>query len=560
MIARGLGLRRLGGALICCLSLGPLGLAECDFEDDRDACQVDQRGPDGDPEDLIYALPASCAFQCGDCPEPEQPYDCPAMRPWSQVPHAAACGCFDGQPPAAVAGACSATLVQGEALRRAGRHDDQLWVLPNGHRVAPAGRYASLDESDLVGTFPMTLLPIEGTTLLLSSDGGIKDNVLRLLDPTALLGGGAPSVSHLRFSRPSSLFHGLAWLPPSAALASGGGDGMVYAFDVDTTALSLARDEARDIDLGGGTGDSFGDARWYSGPLATALGGTRLLVGSSAAAGVVQVRSLEVADWGTSFGNIKVPGKSVFEIALDPFDPQESTLYATIWDAGLLAEIDVGSLKVTRTLDVGKNPEGMAFLNATDMVVVSSDLDRLTVVDRSTMQTTSSVDLFEQGQPYGHGPSALAYDEPRGRLYATLSAVNAVAVFDVVGATLVPAGRISTGWWPTAVSVMADGSLVILSGKGTGTGPDFGSYDWNDGLITTLMHGGVQYVPVSELGDLSALTATAEASRKLADAPGYPTVSCPDGAAYDFPVPRSPAEGPSDRIEHVMFIARENKT
>ncbi len=528
-----------------------------------DACPAAYRGPDSDPEELIFTVPTSCSFYCSDCAEPATPYPCPAMRPWAAVPHADACGCFDGKPPEVVAGDCSASTPAGEALRKAGPQGDQTWVLPNGHVIQPAGTYAALDEGDLEGTFPMTLLPIAGTSLFLSSDGGIRDNALRLLDIQALMGSADPTVAHVRFAKPTSLFHGIAWLAPDTALASGGGDGFVYAFDVDTLGHTLTRDESRDIDLGGPTSMSYGEARWYAGPLAVAQGGTQLIIGPSGAATHLQVRSIEAPTWGDSLGTIDIPARSVFELAADPFDPAGETLYATLWDSDLVIEINAATMDVTRSLEVGKNPEGIAFLDDTLMVVASSDMDRLTVIDRSAWLQKGSIDIFEEGQPYGQGPTELAFDSVRNKLYATLSGVNALAVFDVSlsasDAGLAPAGRIPTAWWPTDVVVQDDGSLVVTAGKGTGTGPDLGTYPYGDGPITTLMHGGVQYVDVPTPTELSAMTDTAEAARQLALTEGYPEVTCPD-ETYDFPVPLTPEDGPSEQIKHVVFIIRENKT
>ena len=521
-------------------------------------------GGSGDPEELQFEIPYSCAYQCvSDCAEPETPYSCPAMGPWDQVPHADSCGCYTGKGPEVVAGRCAASDPSGEALRKAGDQGGQKWVLPDGHLIQPAGTYATLDEDSLDGTFPMTLLPIEGTSLMLSSDGGLIDNVFRLIDVDALAAGSPPTADYVTFARPTSLFHGIAWLPPDTALASGGGDGFVYAFTVDTAAATMSRDDTRDIDLGGPTSSSAAGARWYSGPIAVAGLGARLVVGPSTSATSIQVRSLEAGSWGQSMGTIAIDGQSVFEIAPDPDDPLGQTVYATVWDGDSVIELNIETLEVTHSLSVGKNPEGIAFLSPTAMVVAASDADTLTVIDRSSWTVHSQAMLTEEGQPVGHGPASLAFDAAASRLYAVLSGVDAVAVFDVLldgnGATLTPAGRIPTAWWPTDVEVTADGSLVVLAGKGTGTGPDMGDYPYGDGPITELMHGGIQHVPTPSAATLGTMTEAAEEGRLLADTPGYPEVSCPDGD-YDFPVPRTPAEGPSDIIEHVIFIVRENKT
>ena len=41
---------------------------------------------------------------------------------------------------------------------------------------------------------------------------------------------------------------------------------------------------------------------------------------------------------------------------------------------------------------------------------------------------------------------------------------------------------------------------------------------------------------------------------------GFTDVTCPTGAAYDFPVPRVGSTGPSSQIHHVILVIRENKT
>ena len=516
------------------------------------------------PEDatsFARAIPRSCALTCGQpCEEVATPYDCPAMGPWKSMPHAEACGCFDGVFPKPVTGACAATEPAGDALRPTGPAGTQTWVLPDGHPIQPAGVYAQLDESDLSGTFPMSIVPIPGTSFVLSSDGGIQDNALRLMDIDALAAGAEPSVAHVRFPAPSSLYYGVVFLPPSTALASGGGDGMVYAFDVDTAAATIARDETRDMDLGASNETTTAKSRWYSGPMAVSTDGTRLLVAPSSYELEIQIRSLETATWGAKTGTIPLSSKAVFEVAADPFDPQGDTFYATMWDRSEVVELSAATEQVTRTMTVGKNPEGIAFIDDRLMVVASADADVLVLIDRSTWVERARIELRAEGEPLGHGPSVISYDAQRRRLYAALSGVNAVAAFDVsADGTIAPVGRIPTAWWPTGVLARDDGSLVILAGKGTSTGPDGGKRVWNEGIITSLMQGGVQVVPAPSQADLDAMTATADAARKLAELPGYPKVECPAGEG-DFPIPTSFEQGPSDAIKHIVFIVRENKT
>jgi hypothetical protein len=224
--------------------------------------------------------------------------------------------------------------------------------------------------------------------------------------------------------------------------------------------------------------------------------------------------------------------------------------------------IDAAAGKVTQTIALEKNPSQIVFLDATYAVVAESDSDSLAVVDRVAGTVEARVPVFEPDAPRGFSPAALTWDAPRNRLYATLAGVNAVEAYDVtLGSppTIHPAGRLPTAWWPTAVLATDDGSLVILNGKGHGTGTDGKYYPWTQGPITARMRGSVEWVPASDLVDLSASTKIVDQTRDLAGAAGAPAITCPDGV-FDFPIPKDTKSGPSKQIEHVILVVRENKT
>src|SRR6185437_12443375 len=151
-------------------------------------------------------------------------------------------------------------------------------------------------------------------------------------------------------------------------------------------------------------------------------------------------------------------------------------------------------------------------------VVTEEDNDTLAVVDRAAGMVTSEVPIWTTGAPHGAEPSAIAYDATNKQLYVTLAGVNAIQVFDVAlgtPPTLTPTGRVPTAWWPTGVMVDPGGSLVVITGKGHGTGTDDKQYTWGNGDITGRMHGSIQYVSSAELTNLSALTTTADQGYQL---------------------------------------------
>jgi hypothetical protein len=107
--------------------------------------------------------------------------------------------------------------------------------------------------------------------------------------------------------------------------------------------------------------------------------------------------------------------------------------------------------------------------------------------------------------------------------------------------------------------VAPDGALVIVNGKGHGSGTDGKPYPWGEGPITGRMRGSIQRVPAAELVDLGAMSAGVKQGLELEKLPGRPTVVCPAGAS-DFPIPADNQSGPSAQIKHVILVVRENKT
>src|SRR6185369_17530127 len=75
-------------------------------------------------------------------------------------------------------------------------------------------------------------------------------------------------------------------------------------------------------------------------------------------------------------------------------------------------------------------------------------------------------------QPMGMTPSALGLSADGKRLFVACSDANAAAVVEVAESRSRVEGFIPTGWYPTAVRGLANGTLVILNGKGLRSYPN----------------------------------------------------------------------------------------
>lgn len=167
------------------------------------------------------------------------------------------------------------------------------------------------------------------------------------------------------------------------------------------------------------------------------------------------------------------------------------------------------------------------------------------------------VDFGTRPRMVGGYPNALAVSPDNTRLYVAEAGLNSVAVLDVstpTSPTLL--GRIPTGWYPSALAASPDGKyLYIGNAKGVGedvnpltdpaspgspTGlPSFPGVDSN------YIFGTVQQVDLSQAFDKTSVLAN-----------NFALNPAPDASV----VPIGGVGSPSQKIKHVFFILKENKT
>jgi DNA-binding beta-propeller fold protein YncE len=513
----------------------------------------------GDPLDLLRP-PTSCAYQCpsGNCPEYDMPYACPAMVAWTAMPHAAACGMWDQKYPAVVPGKCTATAPSGAAIAYASAS-----LLPDGRRLAPAGSDWVFAETDMKGGLTTALLRVPGTNYVLTVDSGAGDHGVRLVDTTKI-GQGDPVASYVRFADPKTLNSGIAFVAPDRVYVATN-NGVVQALAIDTVMGKLALDDPNSLALPTSTDGNGKPRAWYVAAVAASPDGKKLAV-----AGVndtqLLVYDIDKASptYKQLLGSVDLDAAEAFGVWFDPNDAMGARVWVSQWDAKAIAEIDVSNPKapvVSHSYKTEKTPEGVAFLDARTMIVAADLGDALSVIDRVTMNVTKiAVDV--QTTTYGREPTTLAWDAPRKRLYATLSGMNAVRAFDVdtsqMPPVITPAGMLPTGFWPSGVVAMDDGSLVVSNMRGRGTGPRPLYFMLGDSDISDRMRGSIQKAPAPSGMDLVSGETNVRAYASPATAQGSPAVSCPNGE-HDFPLPATNQEGASPEIKHVFLIVRENK-
>jgi DNA-binding beta-propeller fold protein YncE len=167
-------------------------------------------------------------------------------------------------------------------------------------------------------------------------------------------------------------------------------------------------------------------------------------------------------------------------------------------------------------------------------------------------------------EPAGMTPSGLALNSDQTRLFVVCSDANAVAVADVSAPRSHLIGLIPVGWYPTAARVLADGRLLVLNGRGSGSYP--GTYPGSPKKPAVASEGlrAQGYIASVQTGSLSVIApltdeALEEATRTVVSFSPYrdalldAAASQPDSVVVSKPGKPSP-------IRNVIYVIKENRT
>jgi YVTN family beta-propeller protein len=235
----------------------------------------------------------------------------------------------------------------------------------------------------------------------------------------------------------------------------------------------------------------------------------------------------------------------------------------------------VTSAGLQKVIKVGGEPNRM-ILSADQLrlYVANGDLDEIEVINTTTDVVKSRISVTRPGYKYkGSNPNSLALG-PEGKvLYVTLGGENAVAVIDVASQQLL--GRIPTGWYPSSVSVSADGTrLFVVNMKsnagpnleyridcpGTGIPPQYSALlcptaarevdggalstaTSRDEYILALLKAGFSTIPVPDPNTLGYLSQLVDANNGFNNPQTDPMMTFLHG-----------------QIKHVIYIQKENRT
>jgi DNA-binding beta-propeller fold protein YncE len=268
-----------------------------------------------------------------------------------------------------------------------------------------------------------------------------------------------------------------------------------------------------------------------------------------------------------------IPGTYPIALAVAP---NGERAYVALWNASEIVELDLAKgeaarrltlLKPTSAVAPGTHPCAFEFSPDHKVLYVAlANRDAVAAVSIAAGQflVKGYFDTRLPGQSYfGAEPVALAVNASGSRLYVANMASDAVAVIDTAKLDrktaktgfAEPIGFIPTEWMPISMALSA-GKLYVATDKGRGTGPNnmpqaqteemkahnhYSSHTY----IATLLHGSLATIDESTIDkNLAQWTQTVLASNRMKAAAEKITF----------------AGGAHDRIKHVIYIIKENRT
>ena len=238
--------------------------------------------------------------------------------------------------------------------------------------------------------------------------------------------------------------------------------------------------------------------------------------------------------------------------------------FVSLWNASAVAELDLAAGRVSRIIPLQKPVDPLAggshptalLLTRDDsrLFIALTNRDEIDALDTATGKPLCTLSTKLPGQTYGGSdPEYLALSSDEKTLFSADAISDSVAVFDInhpsAGEPLKANGFIPTEWYPTVVAATAK-DLLIGSAKGRGSGPN----------PTPLGHGKdgrpeYPYNPAMTQGSLARIP-LADLTEKLASW----TEQVSKINASQGNLDRVPFAGGENKIRHVIYVIKENRT
>ena len=326
--------------------------------------------------------------------------------------------------------------------QRPGALGGGVTLLPNGWKIAPAGRHIS------VGDLPLAMAETPDGSAVLVANNGFARPSISVVDLQNRIVRSAITLDHA--------WLGLAWHPDGKRLyVSGAANNTVHELHWDGGVLVrgddlvLGRPMERPPE---GTNRPEPVPQSFIGGLAVSPDGKRLF----AVHVLGQIVSAVDLETGHVLRSIGLPAEAYTCVV----SPDGKTLFVSIWGGAKVLSFDAWSFEPRGEMTVGEHPNAMALTrDGKRLFVACANTNAVWAIDLETGRAAEqiSVSMFPQAPP-GTTPNHVSLSPDDKRLLVANADNNTVAVVDVAkpGSSEVE-GFIPTGGYPTAAMFSRDG-------------------------------------------------------------------------------------------------------
>ena len=450
---------------------------------------------------------------------------------------------------------CNGDPITEEAYYKSVRQGDDTAIITNGRKITPYYSGGGLVYKG-VGVFPIGADISSNGEIMAISNNGITDvyfkrDVIAGVDADDMekyYDEDYQSVTIIDMNKKEaiykiplkSLFVGIGFSPDSKRLyAAGGGGDVIRVIDIlsypsSATGFSVAVSDSIPIP-------------YYPTGLAISKDSKKLFVTQ------LQHHNLSIVDVDK---NSNTYGKIITTFVTESYpygvllSEDETEAYVSNWGGNSVTVIDLKNSKVIKSIEVGKNPEGLAIYDNKLFVSNSGD-DNLSVIDLDTYDVSLISLKDSDSSPIGITPTDIKIDKDNKLLYVVCAGDNKLDVIDLT--TLKITGSIPAGFYPTEVEVDNKLNLIaVVNSKGKLRKDSFANPD--DEHIANIGQGLINIFTPPSTDELETLTKKTKLNNSTTKR-FYSSEGC---SVWNNPIPKQ--LGDVSPIKHVVYIVRENKT
>ncbi|MGE5352259.1 MAG: bifunctional YncE family protein/alkaline phosphatase family protein [Acidobacteriota bacterium] len=237
-------------------------------------------------------------------------------------------------------------------------------------------------------------------------------------------------------------------------------------------------------------------------------------------------------------------------------------VYISLWGGAGIALLDKNTLKVEKTIQAGSHPNDM--IESQDgkyLFTSNANVNSVSIIDVEKGREIEKVNSgLTPDAPPGSTPNGVALSPDGKKLFIANADNNSLAVFDISNPGQSRSlGFIPTGWYPTAVKVLSDKTIIVANGKGGRSmanphGPNPYFREEGEQFIGTLLKGTLSIISDPKPEEMKSYSQAVYQNSPFTNRPDYLKDVSQDG-----PIPLKDGLK-SGKIKHIFYIVKENRT